>query len=909
MAKLLIYRASAGSGKTHILVTRYIEWALRYPDAFKHILAVTFTNRATQEMKERILAYLYRLSIGAETGETLCQTGQLQLRSKEVLSMMIYQYGDFAVTTIDSFFYKLIQSFAKSLGLPHHFSIEMDELLALKETIEELFTLDTSDLFRNAISNGNFEAGLRSSDTSEYASDCASPKNSSPEIAFEKGLLLQQWMVDFALAKLLTGKSWNIKSNIQELGTSLFNESFKLHEKALLKAFQEEERWPNFVPATQACLQSFEQRMQAIGQNALDILKQKGLTPEDFTYGRKGVIGYFLKLASKTAFKPTKRAVIGSNDLTSWYHKLKTNQSAHIASVVEALLHPLLMEAINLYEEEGLAHRTAVVGARFTYAFGMIGALLIGLDRYRSKNNLLFMSDIAALLYQTIQANDIPFLYKKIGNQFHHFLIDEFQDLSLCQWMNIKPLLRNSLEQGYASLLVGDVKQSIYRWRGSNWKLLNHEVEAEFKESTIYGLTTNRRSCEAIVLFNNHFFKRAAGQLVDHLASILPSIDLLSYELAQIRRAYDDVAQETNPKKGGYVELFLLRSSQIENNAIAADAQQAFIALIERLQKEGIPAKDIVVLVRNNGEAALLTRLLNDITGSYKIRSDHAHAHALWNHIAIKVLIHALYYLQNEDDLINNVAWIAAYSSCMGNPLDHHDQCYIAANGDMEKLLPPSFWAQKDFLKKISIYSCVQILINHLFTAPHDFGDVLAFFQSIVLNFFLTTSPSIEAFLAWWEKKGRTIKLPASQDENSIKAMTIQQSKGLAFKVVIMPFCNWGLDHPPQHGPILWSTNHPQLPYFPIWPIGYGADLKETNYAKDYYLEQMQIYLDNLNLLYVAFTRAESQLYVMAPFPEQIEGMATIADLLYQSLVKDQVEDASAVDIEETAVGTKFCFR
>lgn len=861
MAKLLIYRASAGSGKTHILVTHYIQWALRYPNAFKHILAVTFTNRATQEMKQRILAYLYSLAIGEATDlqATLCQTGwdpvQLQLRSKAVLSMMVYQYGDFSVTTIDSFFHKIIQSFAQSLGLPHHFSIEMDELLALQEAIEELSTEPS----------------------------------------------LQQWMVDFALTKLLAGKSWNVKSHIQELGKALFDESFKLHEKALLTAFQE--AWPHFVCTTQAYLRSFEQKMQKIGQTALNIVQQEGLTLEDFTYGTKGVMGYFLKLANKKDFKPTKRAVIGSDDLKSWYKK--NNQVAHIAMVVESLLHPLLMEAMTLYEQEGLAYRTAIVGNRFIYAFGMIGALLIGLDRYRSKNNLLFMSDIAAFLYQSIQESDKPFL--KIGNQFHHFLIDEFQDLSLFQWMNIKPLLRNGLAQGYTSLVVGDVKQSIYRWRGSNWKLLNHQIEAEFKESAIYGLTTNRRSQEAIILFNNHFFKSAANQLVDYLESIFPSMDPLSYELAQMRRAYDDVAQQTNPKKGGYVELFLLRSDQIDATGDSITwkmhAQKACIALLEQLQKEGIPAKDIVILVRNNSEATLLTHLCNHTTGLYKVVSDHAHS--LEHHIAIKVLIHALYYLHNEDDLINRVAWVEAYWNCIdshsGN--GHHDRFYEAVNGDMQKLLPPSFWAQKDFFKNLPIYSCVHLLIDCLFT--HDFGDVLAFFQSMVLDFCLKESPSIEAFLVWWEKRGRAIKLPENHHENVIRVMTIHQSKGLAFKVVIMPFCSWGLDH--QNGPILWSLNHPQAADVPIWPVGYGADLKETHYATDYYLEQMQIHLDNLNLLYVAFTRAETQLYVMAPLPEKSEGMSTIADLICQSLEKINDADESTLAIQETDIGIKFC--
>ena len=853
MAELHIYRASAGGGKTHILVTRYIQWALRCPDAFKDILAVTFTNRATQEMKQRILAYLYSLSIGEATvlQEKLYQEGwtsaQLQVRSKEVLSMMVYHYGDWAVTTIDRFFYRTIQSFAKVLGLHHHFSVEMDERLALKETIEELFTVD--DPF------------------------------------------LQQWMVDFALTKLLVGKSWNIKSNIQELGKSLFHESFKLHEKELLMAFQQQEAWPHFVLAIQTSLHSFEQSMQKIGQAALSILHQEGLEPTDFSYGTKGVIGYFLRLASKKGFAPTKRAVIAKEHLTSWYSEKKHNA---LSRVVEELLHPLLVKAVDLYEREGVAYRTALVAGRFSYSFGMIGALLIGLERYRSKNNVCFMSDISALLYQAIEESDASFLYGKTGHSFRHFLIDEFQDLSLFQWMNFKPLLRNSLEQGYSSLLVGDVKQSIYRWRGSNWQLLNHQVEAAFKESTLHYLTTNRRSQEAIVLFNNYFFKMAANRLVDYLESRskFHPIDALSYEWAQMRRAYGDVVQQTNGQKGGYVGLYLFQSDQIKGDPIdwKVHAQKNCMDLLEQLQKEKIPAKDIVILVRNNSESALITSgwQTSYTTGCYEVRSDHGYA--LWSHIVIKVLIHSLYYLNDEDDLINKAAWLQAYWHCIHHDLaiGDHDRFYQVVDGTTENLLPEPFWVQKDFLKNLSIYPCVALLITCLFKNHSDFEDVLSFFQSVVLNFSLTESASIADFLVWWEKRGRDIPLPTSHLENVVKVMTIHQSKGIAFKVVIIPFCNWNLDHLPQNGPILWSVDQQPSTHFPIWPISYGVDLKETHYAKAYYLEQMQIHLDNLNLLYVAFTRAAERLYVMAPLPVQSEAIDSVADLIYQSLVKDE---------------------
>lgn len=878
MAELLIYRSSAGSGKTHTLVMHYIRYALRYPDAFKHILAVTFTNSATQEMKERIIIYLHNLSLGEGIQEMASQIGWaptfLQKRSKQILSMILYQYGDFAVTTIDSFFHRIIQSFADTLGLKKNFSVEMDEPLV--ETIEALLALEDP--------------------------------------------LLQKWIIDFSLNKLSSGQTWHVKRNIYALGKAIFNESFKLYEEALRTIFAQKELWPKCVLAIQTYMQSFEVKMQTIGQTALSILQQQGFHPTNFSYGTKGVIGYFLKLANKKDFQPTKRALIAKEKLQSWYTQSPSEEKTTMAKIVKELLHPLLLQAIDLYEQEGLSYRTALVGSRFSYAFGMIGALLIGLEDYRCAHNLLFMSDIATLLYQSIRRNDTPFLYEQISNQFHHFLIDEFQDLSLFQWMNIKPLLRNSLAQGHSSLLVGDVKQAIYRWRGSNWKLLNHEVVSEFKESQVCYLTTNRRSQAAIVFFNNSFFKAAFNHLIESLEEKIP-LDLIQpNEWAQMKKSYAQVAQATTAPKEGYVSCLFFRSDQLDATGCTisweAQVQKEIVKLLATLHNQAIQAKDIVILVRNNSQAKWLTSLSGSDCAMhpYKISSDAVYD--LWNHIAIKVLIYALHYLHDPLDLINKAAFIQAYSSCMEKPRiiwhDYRLDNDVYSKDAIERLLPESFWVQKYFLKNSPIYTCVQLLIKTLLPPPHDWGDVLSFFQTIVLNFSITECNDLPSFLLWWHKKGVTLKLPVSHDVDRIRVMTIHQSKGLAFKVVIMPFCNWHLDHSLHNAPILWSGTPAQVAHFPIWPIPYSVDLKETDYAKDYYLEQMQVHLDNINLLYVAFTRAQEQLYVMAPFPENSRRMATIADLIYESLATQQRELERlplSIDLQEEEGSTRFSFR
>ncbi|MBX9889949.1 MAG: UvrD-helicase domain-containing protein [Amoebophilaceae bacterium] len=887
MSKLLIYRASAGSGKTHTLVTHYIEWALRYPDAFKHILAVTFTNAATQEMKQRIIAYLYSLSMGETTPlqQALVATGwtleSLQAESNKVLAMILHNYGDFSVTTIDSFFYKIVQSFSKELGLSQRFSIEMDQSLALEEVVDEMIT---------QLPNKPF---------------------------------LQKGLVDFALHKLLQGQSWEVRKDIQQIGKELFQESFKQYEKALGATFQTTDTFARFFVAIHHLLDAFQHKMSNIGKAALTILAQEKCAPEDFAYGRQGVLGYFLKLASKKAYKPTQRALAAKDNLASWL--TKKNKTELLQRVVTTSLHPLLVEAIALYEEEGKRYNTGLAVFRFIYIFGIISELLQGLAQYRANHKVLFISDVSSLLYQIIEQNQTPFLYEQIGNQYHHLLIDEFQDLSLFQWMNIKPLLHNSLAQGYTNLLVGDVKQSIYRWRGSHWKLLNHQVEAAYPMHDLRRLTINRRSQAVIVLFNNHFFNHAAQQLTNHLQANLPSChEGLSVELEEIealRKAYKDVVQQLSPEA--------LQASSGEVTCLffygQAAALQELITLLEQLKKENIPATAIVLLVRNHRESDLLTTLSranagdSDFATPYPLTS--AHDCVLSSYGAVNLLIYALQYLHNGGSDLYKIAFIQAYYSCIKKqsiPFHHYTVGGSIPTTDdpvIEKLLPEAFLRQEAFLKSLSLYTGITQLISLFFSNNNEHTAVLGFFESVVLDFLDKGEDTIPAFLHWWEKKGKQLKIPTASQADSIKVMTIHQAKGLEFKRVIMPFCNWNLDHSSHHSPILWSSSGQEPPFnlFNVLPIRYGSDLKETYYAEAYHLEQIQTHLDNLNLLYVAFTRAQEQLYIMALRPKKEGEMATVADLLYGSLSLLQtscthLSSNIAVHREEGQAYTKFWF-
>lgn len=897
MFSLLFYRASAGSGKTHILVIHYVKLALKYPDAFKHILAVTFTNSAAQEMKQRILMYLYNLANNLSIGELsilkdeLYKEGwdvvQIQERSKQVLSLILNHYEDFSVTTLDSFFYKVVQSFFQEFGLQNNFVIEMDQESVLEEVVGVLM---------NQLYN-------------------------MP--------LLQQWMIEFSLHKLCVGRSWNIEKDVKNFGKEIFSECFKIYEEEILPIIQQESKLQNFVKKLQDVLVEFETNMQAIGKSALCFLDKEHMSFQDFAYGHKGVLGYFLKLANKKAFKPTKRAVLAKNNLKSWLGKnTNVNESVLIRGITDTLL-PLLVQGIDLYKKEGQRYNTALLIVQNIYLLGIVGALLTLLNQYKIDNNIVFISDITWLLYQHIRSCETPFFYENISNQYQHLLIDEFQDLSMFQWSNIKPLIQNSVSQGYACLLVGDIKQSIYRWRGSYGRYLMQQVRSEFPACALYTLTINRRSREIIVLFNNHVLKKAFNILIEGLTLETSDLKedikyLLKHEINQIQEAYSDIVQDSMfhaLQEKGSVELVLFKAKDGEHDHDELYIDKELVQLVEKLKQEGIPAEDIVFLVRNNEQVNYISNLLTNQLENhniYPIISDGERY--LWKNPAVNILIYALYYLLDDNNPIYVIALVQAYMGYIEHEsVLFHNYVYkdaVGAKNHIETLLPKNFLQQKNRLKHLSIYACVQELITIFFETTYNDSIELAFFQSVVLDCFSKEHGSIALFLDWWEKKSKKIKLPVSHSRGVMRVMTIHQAKGLEFKVVIIPFCNWNLDHSPQNSPILWVKTQNEAPFgdFPILPLRYINTLKDSYYAQDYFLEHMECCLDNFNLLYVAFTRATDHLYLFMPMPKSFHSMQTVADLVYQSVVDQKgvfdhrYQSKMCVKVEELSTKTVFVF-
>jgi ATP-dependent helicase/nuclease subunit A len=824
-------------------------------------------------MKQRILVYLHSLARGMRSpvAEALLRDkgwsmAFLQDRAQAVLSNILHQYALFSVSTIDSFFQKIIRGFAQELGLQSGFRIELDQEYVLNAVIDDL-----------VVSSGQNEQ-------------------------------LQQWLVAFAEDKLLRGKTWNFKRELANLGQELFTESFGVHAAQLVRTTNNQTVLHQFLRALHQHIAHFEHKLQGFGQQALTIIEQSGLVVDDFAYGNAGVAGYLVGLATRRKWMPSQRALRALERVEAWYSRSSDKQD-YIEKIVKSALQPCLKEVVHFYDTHHCVYYTALEVRHFIYFFGIVTQLLESLNDYRTARNVMLVSDASTFLREIIAENETPFVYEKIGAFYKHFLIDEFQDISGFQWRNFKPLIENSLHEGHSSLVVGDVKQSIYRWRGGDWRLLLTQLERDIKHTTAMTLDENWRSKQHIIDFNNSFFSAVTTILAQHLTEEITVLtdpilkrDLLA-QVQQLGNAYREVHQQlplqhVQPDKG-YVNITFLEDTISDHGASQSwreKVKSQLPLLIEKLQQEGIALQDIALLVRSNAEGRDIFQALLAHQHSSQaqpgcrydvISSESLYlGHSPW----VNLLINALKCLAPEASFLAQAELLYLYQTYVlqATPTAWHD-CFQAEEGAAS--LPEEFVTQRLYLQQLPLYELIEALIAIFQLHQATAAPFLQALQDVVLAFEAKEVADVRLFLAWWAERGHRHTLPRVVGQEAMTLMTIHQAKGLQFKVVILPFCEWDLDHNIRRPPTLWSTTN-VFPFasFPVLPVCYTHRLKDTIYARAYYEEHIQVYLDHLNLLYVAFTRPADQLYVFAQRPAKMV-LKTTSDLLYQTFSKTQEVD------------------
>ncbi len=853
MHNLTIYRSSAGSGKTYTLVKEYLLIALQYPMQFRHILAITFTNKATAEMKGRIIKTLGELANG--TVSSLSEELELQInltnctlqeRATEVLSNILHQYSSFSISTIDSFFNEIVKSLAHELKLSLRFEIELDQGYIISQACEQLLNLVGSDE------------------------------------------TLRRNLEKFIEYKMEYDKGWKIKDELSKIGQRLFDE-----EAASSLIDFDNNEYNEIIKKLRVIRSGYEKTMTAFGNKFVQSLKSNGYSIEDFSYKESGVAGYLMKIVtplSSDKYKPGKRVLDTSLDEEKWLSKDKRNNPV-LVSYVNSFCHPLLLEVISFYNANYLIYNSAVEALPLIYVRGILSKLNEEIKHYRDEYNVITLSDANKLIRSSVQSSDTPLIFEKTGNFYSHYLLDEFQDTSSIQWENIRPLISEVLANNKSALIVGDVKQSIYRWRGGNMELLHNGVEKDlsaFEELiNVQQLSVNYRSTKQIIEFNNAFFAAAPAILDHYNKSPLPLINE-AYGAGQLHQQLPEKF-----KNNGFVQINLLANKAEDDDDHWQDRSlNLMLKQINDLLASGYQYGDIAILVRKNDEGNRVANFLYK-NGIHQIRSNDSLL--LSKAPQVIFIINCLRYLMSPEDILltKEIEWYLRDDSELIKESLHTFFDSKSTNNAQIPLLA-SFRKLRGSISMLPVDETVTHIISHF--RLNQFADAfIQRFQDVTIEYLQKYPSDVSSFIKWWdetnERANFSVIMPVESD--AIQITTIHKAKGLQFQIVMMPFADWKLK--PKAGSLLWANAFDSDPFnlMDEWPLNTSEKLLETIFSESYIKVAEENYIDNLNLLYVAFTRACQQLYITVLNKEK-STEKTLSDFIIDILKSHPQIDTNA---------------
>lgn len=850
MSELIVYKASAGSGKTFTLAVEYIKLLILNPRAYQQILAVTFTNKATAEMKERILEQLYGISIGdadsnsylhrviEETGKA---ADEIRRAADVALGYLLHDYSRFRVETIDSFFQSVMRNLARELELSPNLNIELNNTEVLSDAVDSMI-------------------------------EKLGP--TSPVLA---------WLLRYIDERIASDKRWNVSDEVKAFGRNIFDEGYIEKGAGLRKCLHD----PNVIRNYHHTLKEMEtealEQMKGFYDQFVGVLHSQSLQPDDLKGGKNGIGSYFRKLRDGNLGDDIVTVTVDKclDDEQNWATKT-SRRYADILLLASSVLMPLLQEAEQLRTRNNRIVNSCHLSMQHLNKVQLLANIDEEVRLLNRDNNRFLLSDTNALLHQLVKDGDSSFVFEKIGTNIRNVMIDEFQDTSRMQWGNFKLLLIEGLSQGADSLIVGDVKQSIYRWRSGDWGILNglNERIGHFPIRT-ETLKTNRRSEANIIRFNNHLFTAAVDYLNELHAHQLGS------PCEPLRNAYADVEQESpRTEQRGYVNVHFL-----EPDAENDYNEQTLISLgveVERLLQSGVKLNDMAILVRKNKNIPRIADYF-DKQLRYKIVSDEAFR--LDASLAICLMMDALRYLSNPENRIARAQLAIGYQQqVLGNDTGMNALLLRPA----DELLPVAFTGNSATLRLMPLYELLEELFN-LFgmSAIRDQDAYLFAFFDAVTDYLQSHSSDLDTFLLFWEENlcGKTIP---SGDIEGIRIFSIHKSKGLEFHTVLLPFCDWKLENE-TNNQLVWCVPQ-QEPFneIDIVPVNYSTAMAESIYRNDYLHERLQLWVDNLNLLYVAFTRAGKNLIAWSRKGQR----NTVSELLAKALPAVADKDNIAWDSE-----------
>ena len=867
MAKpLTVYKASAGSGKTFTLAVEYIKLLVQNPNNFRNILAVTFTNKATEEMKMRIVSQMYGIWKGYDDSksyiEKLCSDLQcsedfLRGRIGVALHLLLHNYSFFRVETIDSFFQSVLRNLARELDLTANLRIELND-----RQVEELAVDRMID-------------DLKSDDD------------------------VMRWIMDYIYDNMQEDKTWNVIGQIKSFGATIFKDYYKDHHTTLAAAMSKPDFFADYVKSLKEKRDKAQNAAIEVSRTFFDTIEAAQLSLNDFPYGAKGLVSIFIKIKDGP-IPPSaigKRSIDAVDNLNSWVKKSDKRASA-IRDIVEGELNPLLKYAVENMPNLWKDYQSSQLSLRHLYQLRLLDAIETKVRSLNEEAGRFLLSDTQHLLQSLISDNDSPFIFEKIGSYLEYIMIDEFQDTSVVQWKNFNVLLQECMSHANSeNLIVGDVKQSIYRWRSGDWRLLN-DIDRQFpgcqQQVCIKPLRVNYRSNGNVIDFNNTFFVNASRLEYEVQKQVNEE------EAQQLAKAYSDVAQQIpDGRKGkGMVSVALLPSADYQEAALDETAETA-----RNLVLAGVPQSDIAILVRTNNLIPVIANYFADNCPEICIVSDEAYR--LDSSPAVKIIVEALRLLTHPTDTLSLHALVYLYqTTCLG--VENNLNGIFLQSKDIWSLLPSEYASEKESLLLMPLYDLVErICLIFNVNAIKGQTAYVSTFLDFLADFTTSVTSDIDSFLSEWETSicQKTI---CGDKVDGIRILSIHKSKGLEFNNVIVPFCDWKLEK--SIGNMIWCSPDVE-PYnqLPLLPVDYNRkSLMDTIFEKDYLHESFQNTVDNLNLLYVAFTRASRNLFVIGKRGASGSRSALIEQCL--PLVAEQLESSTIEGMENNDATIRFTF-
>jgi len=862
-----IYDASAGSGKTYTLVKEYLKIILSSAknDAYRNILAITFTNKAVHEMKSRIVGSLSEFAkdepstkasdlmedLSRETGLSIIK---IKTKSQNIIKHLIHNYAAFDISTIDKFTHKVIRAFAHDLNLPMTFEV----------------TLDTENLLTEAVDAIIAQAGQDET--------------------------LTKLLIDFTMEKTDDDKSWDISREILETGRLVLNEN----NRNEILHFQDKsiEEFVEIKKKMLVLCKDLELENEQLATETLSLIDKNGIDLKSFS---RGTFPNHLLSIRDGKFNSRNKTFHEFDDIA-------INKTASDKALIENII-PSLLEILDKIYKNFEKRDFYKAFLKNITPLSLLNTVSNELAKIQSEQNILSISEFNAIIHREIQNQPAPFIYERLGERYRHFFIDEFQDTSEMQWQNLIPLIDNALSgqddfgKKGTLMIVGDPKQSIYRWRGGKAEQfieLSKEINPYNKEENPFSnkdkevkhLDRNYRSYSEVIDFNNSFFALISSEFSNE----------------DYKDLYENHSfQNSNSKKGGYVNISFLPIIEKEDFTDDEDVVEksdlyvlATLNTIQNVIREGFEYKDIVILTRKRDQGIAIANYLTE----QKIPLLSSETLMIGNATEVRLIVHLLKYLHNSADLESKANFLHFLAISKETSIPVHDFIFQGMNQKHESefqqwLLSFDVALSFENIRKKSLYEAVEIIISKFLTVEGN--AYVQYFLDIVLERDVRNQAGIADFLMYWDKNGSKFSIPSPEGNNAVRIMTIHKSKGLEFPVVIMPFAEEDYSRKPKDK--LWLDTEDSNLNVSKALIDNSSAVEGfgENASSAFNLKKQEELLDNINVLYVALTRAEEQLYVISQtLKEKKDGgfPGNMASFFIKYLIEKGVYDQDKFEYE-----------